>query len=224
MGKLSFLLAEDYIKPKIYFKAKQAPTVNASYSLEDQKQFTGLQHLTQLLCSPVGFIVNAFQIDYYQSVPSLISRSLKNNRSFKKLYILGPELSLSILKRSAKTVYEKQYQSYEYINVEQDANLITAQCIKLLQEGHILYILPEASVCWQPESLSILQKTYTPLCSSLLSQKANAPILATATTDHSEKIMLFPPNFPETYSGSLEVRIEAQSEAIYEVLESLKID
>lgn len=224
MGKLNFLLAEDYIKPKIYFKSKQAPIVNTSYSFDDQKQFEGLDHLTQLLCSPKGFIVNAFQIDYYQSLPRLISKSLRNVRSYKKLYILGPELSLSILKRSAKTLYEKQYQDYEYINVEQDSDQVTQQCLTLLKEGHILYVLPEASVCWQPAQLENFQKTFSPLCSTLLSQQAEVPILATASDLESEKVTLYHPDFPENYTGKFGDRIEQQSEAIYNLLEAKNID
>lgn len=220
MGKLNFLLAEDYIKPKIYFKAKQGSIINTVYSVEDRQQFKGLEDLTQLLCSSNGFIVNAFQIDYYQRLPRLISKILKHNRSFKRIYILGPELSLSILKRSMTTTYEKQYQDYEYINVEKNSDQLIDQCVTLLNEGHIIYVLPEASVCWEPEPLSQLQKTFTPLCSTLLSQKSNAPILATASSDQSDSVTLYHPNFPEHYTGNLLSRIEKQSEEIYQLLKS----
>lgn len=223
MGKLSFLLAEDYIKPKIYFKHKfstSSTIVDHSYSKDDLNHFEGLENLTQLLSSPKGFIVNAFQIDYYQRLPKLISKTLKANRSFKKLYILGPELSLSILKRSTQTAYEAQLHDYEFINVEQDSTLLSEQCEKLLIEGHILYILPEASVCWQPNSLEQLQKVCTPLCSTLLSQTVKVPILATLEADGSDKVTIFEPSFPEAYSVDLFDSIKEQSEDIYQLLKS----
>ena len=222
MGKLSFLLAEDYIKPKIYFKSKQVPTVNTMYSPEDHDHFSGLEHLTQLLSSPKGFIVNAFQIDYYQSLPRLIARSIKHIHSFKKLYILGPELSLSILKRSTKTIYEKQLLDYEYINVEQDPDFVTNQCITLLEEGHILYILPETSVCWKPNLLAASDKISHSLCSTLLSQQVTVSILATALENDSGLVTIFPPSTPESYSGDMETRILNQSETLYQLFDSLK--
>jgi hypothetical protein len=220
MGKLNFLLAEDYIKPKIYFQSKQAPLFNASYSYADRNQFEGLDHLTHLLRSPKGFIINAFQIDYYQTLPQLIAKTLKENRSYKKLYILGPELSLSILKRSSKTVYEKHFQEFGYINVERDFQGVLRQCLALLQEGHILYILPEASICWKPEPYQSLENTLTPLCSTLLSQEANVPILSSSTKEGSDKVILHEPNMPQQYIGDLESRIYQQSESVYNLLES----
>ncbi|MCT4787150.1 hypothetical protein ACFQO8_13840 [Exiguobacterium aestuarii] len=222
MGKLSFLLAEDYIKPKIYFKSKQSSTINDIFTSEDKKYFSGLENLAQLLNAPRGFIVNAFQIDYYQSLPRLIAKSLKKSHSFKKLYILGPELSLSILKRSTKTIYETQYNGYEYINVEQDTDFVTSQCEKLIQEGHILYILPETNVCWKPQYKSESDDIPHSLCSTLLSQQLHVPILATAYENGSEKIKLFSPDSPDSYSGDLENRIFAQSEALCRLLESTK--
>ncbi|MDX5981223.1 hypothetical protein SIL77_08115 [Exiguobacterium profundum] len=224
MGKLSFLLAEDYIKPKIYFKSKQVPTMDTMYTSEDHNNFSGLEHLTQLLSSPRGFIVNAFQIDYYQSLPRLIARSLNHIHSFKKLYILGPELSLSILKRSTKTIYEKQLLDYEYINVEQDSDFVTNQCMILLEEGHILYILPETSVCWRPNLLNETDKISHSLCSTLLSQQVNVSILATAVKSESEKVVIFPADTPDAYSGDLETRIYQQSETLYRLFDSLKAD
>lgn len=221
MGKLSFLLAEDYIKPKIYFKSKfstSSTIVDHLYSKDDFNHFEGLENLTQLLSSTKGFIVNAFQIDYYQRLPKLISKTLKKNRSFKKLYILGPELSLSILKRSTKTSYEAQLQDYEFINVEQDSTLVTKQCESLLSEGHILYILPETSVCWQPNSLEKLQQVCTPLCSTLLSQTVKVPILATLEIAGSDKVTLFDPSIPESYTGDLFDAVKEQSEHIYRLL------
>ena len=223
MGKLSFLLAEDYIKPKIYFKSKSSKpsaVVDHSYSKDDLNHFEGLENLTQLLSSTKGFIVNAFQIDYYQRLPKLISKTLKANRSFKKLYSLGPELSLSILKRSSKTSYEAQLHDYEFIKVEQDSDLLSKQCETLLSEGHILYILPEASVCWQPNSLEQLQKVCTPLCSTLLSQTVKVPILATLMINDSDKVTIFEPSLPETYSGNLFDSVKKQSEDIYQLLKS----
>jgi len=80
MGKLNFLLAEDYIKPKIYFNSKHIPAFKTAYSPDDLNQFDGLDYLTELLNSSKGFILNAFQIDYYQSLPRLITRTLKENR------------------------------------------------------------------------------------------------------------------------------------------------
>ncbi|MGA9468809.1 MAG: hypothetical protein WBV10_14390 [Exiguobacterium marinum] len=222
MGKLNFLLAEDYIKPKIYFKSKQVPTVNTIYTPEDHNNFSGLEHLTQLLCSPKGFIVNAFQIDYYQSLPRLIARSLKHIHSFKKLYILGPELSLSILKRSTKTIYEKQVLDYEYINVEQNPDFVTNQCITLLEEGHILYILPETSVCWKPNLLTESSKISHSLCSTLLSQQVKVSILASALKNESEKVIIFPADIPGAYTGDLESRIHQQSETLYRLFDSSK--
>ncbi len=223
MGKLSFLLAEDYIKPKIYFKSKfstPSTIVDHSYSKEDLNHFEGLENLTELLSSNKGFIVSAFQIDYYQRLPKLISKTLKVNRSFKKLYILGPELSLSILKRSTKTAYEAQLQDYEFINIEQDSTSLSKQCETLLSEGHILYILPEASVCWQPNSLEQLQKVCTPLCSTLLSQTMKVPILATLAKNDSNKVTIYEPSLPETYSGDLFNSVKEQSEDIYKLLKS----
>ncbi|WP_215113871.1 hypothetical protein [Exiguobacterium sp. s63] len=221
MGKLSFLLAEDYIKPKIYFKSKQAPTLNTKYTSEDYKNFVGLEHLTQLLCSPKGFIVNAFQIDYYQSLPRLIARSLQQSHSFKKLYILGPELSLSILKRSTKTAYEKHLLDYEYINVEQNPEFVTNQCITLLEEGHILYILPETSVCWKPSLLGESDKMSHSFCSTLLSQQVGVSILATALENESGKVTIFPADTPDSYSGDIETKIHQQSETLYCLYDSL---
>ncbi|WP_214697265.1 MULTISPECIES: hypothetical protein [unclassified Exiguobacterium] len=223
MGKLSFLLAEDYIKPKIYFKSKQASTINDIFTSEDKGCFSGLENLTHLLNAPRGFIVNAFQIDYYQSLPRLIARSLKKTHSFKKLYILGPELSLSILKRSTKTIYETQYNDYEYINVEQDTDFVTSQCKKLIQEGHILYILPETNVCWKPQHKTDSADLSHSLCSTLLSQQLQVPILATAHENGSDKIIIFPSDSPDSYSGELESRVYEQSEALCHLLESTKI-
>ena len=220
MGKLDFLLAEDYIKPRIYFQPKQASSFKTSYSHADTNQFEGLEHLTQLLRSSKGFILNAFQIDYYQTLPKLIARTLQENRSHKKLYILGPELSLSILKRSSKTVYEKHFQEFGYINIEKDQQTLISQCLALLKEGHILYILPEASVCWRPELLQQYENQFVPLCSTLLSQEAHVPILSSATTGESDKVTLHEPSMPQQFIGDFESRIEQQSEAIYTLLES----
>lgn len=220
MGKLNFLLAEDYIKPKIYFQSKQTPLFTASYSYADHSQFEGLEHLTQLLRSSKGFVVNAFQIDYYQTLPQLIARTLKENRSFKKLYILGPELSLSILKRSSKTVYEKHFQEFGYINVELDFEKVLSQCLTLLKEGHILYILPEASICWRPEHLQVSDHALTPLCSALLSQEAHVPLLSSSIKEDSEQVILHEPNRPQQYVGDLKSRIYQQSESVYNLLES----
>lgn len=220
MGKLNFLLAEDYIKPKIYFQPKQSIQLKASYTKAEQEQYEGLDNMTPLLNSTKGFILNAFQIDYYQSLPKSITRILKENRSFKKLYILGPELSLSILKRSSTTVYEKHFQEIGYINVEHNQKYVIEQCIKLLKEGHILYILPEASICWHPEPLHQFESTITPLCSTLLSQEANVPILSSITKEDSDKVILFPPSFPQQYVGDLQSRLEQQSQVIYSLLDS----
>ena len=220
MGKLNFLLAEDYIKPKIYFQPKQSIQLEASYTKAEQEQYEGLDNMTPLLNSTKGFILNAFQIDYYQSLPKSITRILKENRSFKKLYILGPELSLSILKRSSTTVYEKHFQEIGYINVEHNQKYVIEQCIKLLKEGHILYILPEASICWYPEPLNKFEDKFTPLCSTLLSQKAGVPIISSASTGNSDKVNLFTPNLPQQYVGDFELRIKQQSESIYSLLES----
>ncbi len=220
MGKLDFLLAEDYIKPKIYFKSKHTPSFKATYSSSDVNQFEGLEHLTQILNSPKGFILNAFQIDYYQKLPKLITKTLKENRSFKKIYILGPELSLSILKRSSTTVYEKHFHEFGYINVEQNQKNVIEQCLKLLKEGHILYILPEASICWRPDPLQQFEDKFTPLCSTLLSQEANVPVVLSANSEGSNKVTLFEPNMPQQYIGDFETRIEQQSNSIYSLLES----
>lgn len=226
MGKLSFLLAEDYIKPKIYFKSKQSPTVNvnALYSSKDHENFSGLENLTQLLCSPKGFIVNAFQIDFYQTLPRLIAQAIKRSHSFKKLYILGPELSLSILKRSTTTIYESHFKDYEYINVEQDSEFVTDQCVNLLKEGHILYILPETSVCWRPQSNVQTEKVTHALCSTFLSQQVNVPILATASVNDTNHVKIFPVDCPKSYTGDLEIRVNEQSETIYKLLESSKLE
>lgn len=220
MGKLNFLLAEDYIKPKIYFESKQANFFHNSYSSSDYNQFEGLEHLTQLLHSSTGFIINAFQVDYYQTLPRLVSKTLKENRIYKHIYVLGPELSLSILKRSAKTVYEKHFQEFGYINIEQRFENVFQQCLKLLEEGHILYILPEASICWKPESLKQCENKFTPLCSTLLSQEACVPILPSSKKENNNKFILHEPSKPQTYIGDLNSRIEYQSDAIYSLLES----
>lgn len=224
MGKLSFLLAEDYIKPKIYFKSKQVETVSSIFTSEDHDIFFGLEHLNQLLCSSKGFIVNAFQIDYYQSLPRLIARTLKKSYSFKKLYILGPELSLSILRRSTKSLYEKQFLDYEYINVEQDSEFVANQCVTLLEEGHILYILPETSVCWKPNILPESEIISHALCSTMLSQQVNVSILASALKNETGKIVVFPADNPESYTGDMETKIHLQSETLYQLLDSLKPD
>ncbi|WP_058765667.1 hypothetical protein [Exiguobacterium chiriqhucha] len=220
MGKLNFLLAEDYIKPKIYFQSKQQNIFDASYSSSDRSQFEGLEHLTQLLRSSTGFIVNAFQVDYYQTLPRLIAKTLKENKMYKRVYVLGPELSLSILKRSSKTVYEKHFQEFGYINIEQAYASVLKQCLTLLKEGHILYVLPEASICWNPEPLTQFKNRFTPLCSTLLSQEANVPILSSSTKENNDKFILHEPNMPQQYIGDLESRIEQQSDAIYSLLES----
>lgn len=224
MGKLNFLLAEDYIKPKIYFHPKQTLQPNTTFSSSDQSQFEGLDNLSPLLNSSKGFILNAFQVDYYQALPKLIARTLQQNHSYKKLYVLGPELSLSILKRSSKTVYEKHFQEFGYINMDQNQEIVINQCLRLLKEGHILYILPEASICWRPEPLNQFEKKFTPLCSTLLSQEANVPILSSATKEGSDKVILFEPNVPHQYVGNLESRIEQQSDSIYSLLDSPQSD
>lgn len=224
MGKLNFLLAEDYLKPKIYFQSKLTDNFNVGYSSTDYDQFDGLEHLTQMLYSPKAVIINAFQIDYYQSLPKLICKTLKESRSYKKLYIVGPELSLSILKRSSKTVYEKHVNDIGYINVERDFQDVFQQCLMLLKEGHILYLLPETSICWKPEPLQIFDDKFIPLCSTLLSQEANVPILCSSSTDNSNKITLHAPNIPNKYTGDFESRIYQQSESIYDLLEPLTAD
>lgn len=216
MGKLNFLLTEDYLKPKIYFQSKHESI--CSYSYEDRNHFEGLEHLTHLLLSPKGFVVNAFQIDYYQTLPQLIARTLKEQHSYKKLYILGPALSLSILKRSLKTVYEKHSYDLGYINVESNAIDIFQQCIALLKEGHILYILPETSIHWSPEIIQPVDHQPIPLCSAVLSQKANVPILSSSVAEGSHKIKLHEPNLPQQYLGNFESRIYQQSELLYNLL------
>ena len=221
MGKLSYLLAEDYIKPKIYFKPKQAPIVNTSYSSDARKQFEGLEHLTKLICSNKGFIVNAFQIDYYQLLPKLISETLKKNNQHKTLYILGPELSLSILKKSRKNVYDQFHNDFQYISIEHDPHFIVEKCLSLLNEGHILYILPEVSATWRPEEALQLNDHFIPFCSCVLSQKSQVPILPSVQALKGDKIILHHQNSPEDYSGPFESKIEKQTNDIYKLLGDL---
>lgn len=218
MGKLSYLLAEDYIKPKIYFKSKQAPIVNTSYSSDARKQFEGLEHLSKLICSNKGFIVNAFQIDYYQLLPKLISETLKKNNQYKTIYILGPELSLSILKKSRKNVYDQFNHDYQYISIEDNTHFVIEKCISLLEEGHILYILPEVSATWRPEEALQLKNHFIPFSSCVLSQKAQVPILPSVQALQGNKIILYPQNSPDDYSGPLESNIEKQTNDIYKLL------
>lgn len=220
MGKLNFLLSEDYIKPKIYFQPKLETPFKDSYSIIDRNHFEGLEHLTSLLQSPKGFIVNAFHVDYYQTLPYLIAKTIRDNRSYKKVYVIGPELSLSILKRSSKTVYEKHAPDFEYISIEQDHEIILCQCISLMKDGHILYMLPETSVCWQPELFKQFENKVYPLCSTLLSQEANVPILSSSFSENEDKVILHVPSFPQEYLGELEIRVEQQSETIYALIES----
>lgn len=224
MGKLNFLLVEDYLKPKIYFNSKRGSLFKATYSSNDSNNFRGLEYLTQMLRSSNGFILNAFQIDYYQTLPRLIARTLKENHSFKKLYIVGPELSLSILKRSSKTVYEKHAHNFGYINVEKDSESLLHECLSLLEEGHILYILPEASICWRPEISNANENDLTPLCSAWLSQKANVPILSSSVTEKSDKVTLHEPTLPQQYVGNFESRVYQQSESVYNLLYSPLLD
>lgn len=218
MGKLSHLLAEDYIKPKIYFKPKQAPMMNTSYSSDVRKQFEGLEHLTKLICSNKGFIVNAFQVDYYQILPKLISETLQKNNQHKIIYILGPELSISILKKSRKNVYDQFHHDFQYISVEQNPHYIVKKCLSLLNEGHILYILPEVSAAWRAEETLQLNDQFMPLCSCVLSQKAQVPILPSVQALKGDKIILHPQNSPGTYRGPFESNIENQTNDIYKLL------
>ncbi len=122
MGKLSFLLAEDYIKPRNYFNSKNKSS-QAKLTDEDTEKFIGLNHLLSVLESPNGFIINAFQVDYYQSLPHLILKNYKKFIRISALYVLGPELSLSILKRSAKSVYSQSFDNLEYLNIEYDVQI-----------------------------------------------------------------------------------------------------
>lgn len=217
MGKLSFLLAEDYIKPKIYFRSK-ASIDSIIYSKGTKKQFHGLDYLSQMLLSSTGFIVNAFQIDYYQLLPRLISESINAHKLSKKLYLVGPELSLSIIKRGFQTAYDKHFYSFNYLSIENNQDDLLNQCVELLKEGHIVYLLPEATFHWEPSLLKENDYSTIPSCSSLLSQLANSPVLTTTTHDGSNKIVILHPDFPSKYSGSLNDCIEKQSETIYQSL------
>lgn len=218
MGKLNYLLAEDYIKPRIYFHSKSSSSTDVYYSKDTKKRFVGLEHLTHLLRSSKGFVVNAFQIDYYQSLPRMILETIKNNQIKKKLYIVGPELSLSILKRGFKTVYDKHFDDLHYLSTEKDHDELLTHCLNLLQEGHIIYMLPEASICWEPTYLKDNDFHVIPLCSSLLSQKANVPIIPTSSKEDISKIVLFESSNPSDFNGELNECVAHQSEKIYQFL------
>lgn len=217
MGKLSFLLAEDYIKPRIYFNSKNKSS-QAKFADEDTEKFIGLNHLLSVLESPNGFIINAFQVDYYQSLPHLILKKLQEVHSYKRLYVLGPELSLSILKRSAKSVYSQSFDNLEYLNIEYDVQNTIEFCIKLLKEGHIVYVLPETSVSWYHNHIIDFDFKITPLCSALLSQRSKTSILCSMPVEDSDQIELCEPNKSIDYSGSLYECVEHQSKSIYEYL------
>lgn len=224
MGKLSFLLSEDYIKPKIYFKSTKDTKNKSLFTNEELKKFNGINNLTELFTSNKGFIINAFQIDYYQKLPELIAQKLRMYQSSKKIYILGPELSLSIIKRSATTAYQKQFQSYEYINSEYTPDVVTNQCMTLLEQGHILYILPEALTSWKPTQLSDLTKTFTPLCSTLLSQNSEVPIVASILSEHTNQVVLSKPYMPIRDSQNFNTMIEKQSLDIYNFIKEHQIE
>ncbi len=217
MGKLSFLLAEDYIKPKIYFRSTTSID-SIIYSKDNKKQFHGLDYLSQMLLSSTGFIVNAFQIDYYQLLPRLIFESIDAHQIQKKLYLVGPELSLSIIKRSFNTSYDRNFYNFQYLNIENNPDDLLNQCVDLLKEGHIVYLLPEATFHWEPSFLKENKYSTIPSCSSLLSQLANTPVLTTTILDESNKITILHPDLPSEYSGSLNECIEKQSQTIYQSL------
>lgn len=218
MGKLNFLLAEDYIKPKIYFRSKTSEN-SINFSKSNKNNFYGLDYLSQMLLSSSGFVVNAFQVDYYQLLPKLIIETLNTNQIHKKLYIVGPELSLSIIKRGLKTNYDKHFYNFQYLGIEEDPDALFAHCLNLLKEGHIVYILPEASFHWKPSHLKEHQYNVIPLCSSFLSQSADVPVLTTSLNDDS-KIVLFEPNYPNDYIGCINKCIEQQCDSIYQLLKS----
>ncbi|WP_214822403.1 MULTISPECIES: hypothetical protein [unclassified Exiguobacterium] len=218
MGKLNFLLAEDYIKPKIYFRSKASEN-SINFSKVNKNNFYGLDHLSQMLLSSSGFIVNAFQVDYYQLLPKLIIETLSSNQIHKKLYIVGPELSLSIIKRGLKTNYDKHFYNFHYLGIEEDQDGLFNHCLNLLKEGHIVYVLPEASFHWKPSHLRENQYNVIPLCSSFLSQSADVPVLTTSLNDDS-KIVLFEPSYPNDYNGCINKCIEQQCDSIYQLLKS----
>lgn len=216
MGKLNFLLAEDYIKPKIYFRSKASEN-SINFSKDNKNHFSGLDHLSQMLLSSSGFVINAFQVDYYQLLPKLIIETLSTNQIHKKLYIVGPELSLSIIKRGLKTNYDKHFYNFQYLGIEEDQDDLFNHCISLLKEGHIVYVLPEASFHWKPSHLRENKYNVIPLCSSFLSQTANVPVLTTSLNGDS-KIVLFEPNHPNDYEGCINKCIEQQCNSIYQLI------
>lgn len=217
MSKLGFMLIEDYIKPRINFNPTQASLIEPTYGQQDHDKFIGLEHLSQLLISSKGFIVNAFHIDYFQTLPRLIVNQLQVISPSKKLYILGPELSLSIIKRKFNQIHERQFSRFEYLSIERTSLEISTECQQLLSQGHVIYVLPETLVNWQPIRLSEEMDSSKPLCSAFLSQSSKFPVLS-ATSDNTNQINLHKPIFPNAYKGKLLACVAEQSEDIYDVL------
>ncbi|MDL5378409.1 hypothetical protein ACNOIU_13040 [Exiguobacterium mexicanum] len=221
MSKLSNLLARDYVKPHIYFTTKNSPTIDALFTTSDRNQFRGLENLTTLLQDSKGVIINAFHIDYYQTLPTLIARVLNETYSSKKIWVIGPELSLTILKRSMKNIYPFK-SSVGYLNVDQCENDLIETCVEKLDDGDLLYVLPEVSFGWKPgveEDYSTQEEQ--PLCSAILSQKSKCPVLPISNSEIDEMIEIHNPVYSSDYKGSIFESAILQSR---QVLTALKLN
>lgn len=221
MSKLSNLLARDYVKPRIYFTTKNSPSIEALFTTSDRNQFRGLKNLTTLLEDSEGVIINAFHIDYYQTLPTLIARVLNEIYSSKKIWVIGPELSLTILKRSMKNIYPFK-SSIGYLNIDQCENDLIETCVEKLNEGDLLYVLPEVSFGWKPgvEEDYIINEEQ-PLCSAILSQKSKCSILPITNSQTDETIEIHAPVSSSDYKGSMFESAILQSR---QVLTALKLN
>lgn len=221
MSKLSNLLARDYVKPRIYFTTRNLPTIDALFTPSDQKQFRGLDNLSTLLQDSKGIIINAFHIDYYQTLPNLIARILSETYSSKKIWVIGPELSLTILKRSMKSIYPFR-SSIGYLNADQCEKALIETCVEKLHDGDLLYVLPEVSFAWKPG----VDEDYNnheehPLCSAILSQKSKCSVLPITNSDVDNMIEIHGPVYSKDYRGSIFESAILQSR---QVLTALKLN
>lgn len=226
-------LAEIYLEKHIYINPVLFTYFYLNYkSIDLNRIFEGIK-LEDLISNSKGLIINAFHTDLYQIIPFFVSKFLVDKEIRKKIYIVGPEQSVSLVKSMGQKHYG-DIENVEYLYID-DLNdepypLLLKKCTEVLKEGDILYILPEISFGFNTKDLTTFLNTQVklPLGSSYLSQKTNTSIVFMNSIVDSDNlrhvIKVSKIIHPSSYDGDFRDKLIEQSKDIFLELETAVIN
>lgn len=226
-------LAEIYLEKHIYTNPVLFTYFYLNYKdIDVNKLFEGI-NLEELFLESKGLIINAFHTDLYQIIPFFISKFISDKEISKKVYIVGPEQSVSIVKSMGQKYYDDiEYVDYLYIDDLNDDPypLLLKKCTEVLKKGDVLYILPEISFGFNTKDLTAFLNTQVklPLGSSYLSQKTNTPIVfmhSVVDIDNLRHVIKVSKIIqPKNYDGEFREKLLEQSKDIFLELETAVIN